>query len=144
MRTLGQRVGIPKYDAWICQKCLETRIARATSLRSKAFRLSTLRNENAVANYSTSKPFSTRIDFFGDPVPKFTDKRRRRLIVLTGLIGLASIFALTDTARHSYAATLRSLRVAYALVKSVRESVFPIHLLLYDCLVADLRSTVIS
>ena len=144
MRMLGRTVGIANDGAWICQKCLQTRTAPTPLFRWKTLRSPTLRNKDTIAKYSTRELLSTRHGFFGDPPLKLKKKRRWRFIVLTGLIGLASIFALTDTARHGYAATLRTFRVAYALVESVRESVILIYLLLSICLLANLRSTAIS
>lgn len=46
-------------------------------------------------------------------------------MILIAIIGVVSTFALTETAQHSYVAVKRSLRVAYALVRSVRELVLP-------------------
>lgn len=127
MRGFGQDARNAKIGSWICQKCLqgrEARTARASSYPSlRAFRSQSFGHKEKVKTDFTQGLSRRRPGLSKDPILKYKGKRRRRLLVFTGIVGVASVFASTDTARHAYAASIRSLRVASALIRSVRELV---------------------
>ena len=56
-----------------------------------------------------------------DQAIKSKSRGKRRFILFSILAGACSGFTLTDTAQDGYTATIRSLRVFYALVRNVRE-----------------------
>jgi len=79
------------------------------------------RTGTTVKRYSKSSSANVRTRINDDRRSKPILKGMRRLMILTAILGAGSIFAFTDTARHSYTATKRSLRVLFALIRSVRE-----------------------
>ena len=56
---------------------------------------------------------------------EFTRTRNRHLAILAGIVGLFSLFIVTDDAKHACKAVARSSRVAYILVQNIWELVFP-------------------
>ena len=137
MRVLGQVVGNARSGLWTCHRCLHRRqtpdsqtvtgATKATNLpRVSILQLRLASDKGTVAYLSTSEQPGTPIKISNGLGGKGKLIKKRRLLVLTAIIGAGSIFAFTDTARHSYAAAKRSLRVANALFWSVRELVLPI------------------
>ncbi len=121
---------IVRNGPWICRTCLRGRHkSDLQAYRAKATK-SFLPGSIPSRGYRTrasSVPFSASggrnlwSRLFDDRKPEPKPKGRRRLIILTAILSAGSIFAFTDTAQHSYAATKRSLRVLNVLVRSVRE-----------------------
>lgn len=114
---------------WTCQRCSRGRHSgvgydningiRATNTRlytSYRFQLKACPTSGAFAPYSTSQAWPS-----SSGTINIKSKRRRRLLILAALLGATSAFAFTDTVQHSYKATVRSLRVVYALFRSVTE-----------------------
>jgi len=136
MRALGQVAGLTKPSIWICQRCSRglknlnvqsatCRTRPATRSRLEESRIKCLRNQSTIARHSKIDQPHARTGVSNDSILKSEWKTRRRLMILIAIIGVVSTFALTETAQHSYVAVKRSLRVAYALVRSVRELVLP-------------------
>lgn len=131
MRAFGFVTGAVKTRPCICQKCLRglqaknVRSATRTARAPSALDPDGVHSKRTVAQYATSERLGTGIIYSSHLTSKPTKNKRRRLMILAAILGTASFFALTDSAQHSYAAAERSLRVAYALVRNVRELVYP-------------------
>ena len=121
--------GMPKLERaslivmkrpWVCQQCLR---------RRPNLDIQNLIRTIRTRGFSTSNSTSISSTRLGSLAPKKRAYRnRRRTLVFAAFLGVLSI-AYTDTAQHGFLATKRSLRVAQALVLSVRESVVSILLL---------------
>lgn len=125
---------------WICRTCLRGRQksdfqahrARATTrLSLESIPLRGYRTGASAVTLSTSGDGNSWSHLSDDRKTGPKPKGRRRLIFFTAISSAALIFAFTDTAQHSYAATKRSLRVLNALIRSVREYVLPLNTLYY-------------
>ena len=136
MKALTSVADISKTGSWICRNCLRGR-------RRHPFQCATYATRPTTA--PTAKPFESKSYAYKDTKEKVTSSeaslarspsahsptssntnanRRNLAIVLAALLAAGSFLASSDTARHSYAAVTRSMRVLYALGRSVREWVF--------------------
>ena len=123
---------------WICQGCSHrlqnfhiqsvTHQEKVTSrLRLKSPRLQWIRRQSGGTNNLSSHHRRAEANAASHPVFESQRKIKWRLTILSGIIiGALSVFSFQETIQHSFAAARRSLRVAYALARSVRESVLPI------------------
>ena len=128
MRSLGRLASVPKTGHWVCQRCLrERRNLSSETVNSTMGPLSLLILRGVRPQHfkkiNTAVRFSTKEK---SRVPagiraRTTLKGGRRPAILTAVIGVFLVFAFSDTAQHCYAAAKRSLRVADALIRSVRE-----------------------
>ncbi|KAL2051568.1 hypothetical protein ABVK25_008230 [Lepraria finkii] len=133
MRVLKPVAEASKTGSWICNRCLRglrkspfqcatyatrpTTTSTAKSFVSKAFRNKSTKAKATISKKPLAKPPSAH-----SPTSKNASANRKNLaIILAALLGAGFFLAFSDGARHSYAAATRSMRVLYALGRSVRD-----------------------
>ena len=134
MRALRRAALIPKAGRWICHNCLTiqerrnpnckpaTRSTRTPELLTlNGVKAQSSREANGVACYSTAEQSKVLGSARDNQNIKTRPKGKQRPVILAVFIGTLLVFTFSDTARHGYEASRRSLRVAGALVLNVRE-----------------------
>ena len=135
MRPFGWVSKTSRADIGVCWECIHRRRNLSNTaatrysmpLTSGTLKFVGLRTSirTGTAKYSsTSRPQGSSAGIPPNPNAK-RRKRSRRIVYLGGLGAIIAISSFTDTVQHGYEATKRSVRVANALMRSVRESVLP-------------------